>query len=974
MLQNFRGKNLQGKSFKNQNLTNTDFSNSDIRGADFTGANLAGANFKNATAGLAPRQVWVVVIIAAALSGMSCGPASVGIDQTFSSLMERTAPSLSFIPTIIALLAIVLLSVTIVRQGIPKTLGYLAVSVVGLALLIAFFNALSSDLHPILLWMISFREDPLMAAFAGTSTEITPQLVVSLILPVLGSMTVVTIVCFAVTLAAVVAGKKLAGLVVVEAMAVSAIATYFTERNSSRSLKAKVLIQAGKIDNTDNKCYDFLGECVDGLPHPPVVIAIIIAAIILALALVGLGTYAASRVLAEDDRYTLIRQLAVAFTGIGGTSFRRTNLTNANFSYATLKNTDFTQSNISRTLWYKSSMLDWAIVGETILNNPKVRELLVTRNGREKSYEQANLWGANLSDADLYSANLRNADLTDATLESANLEQANLTQIQAIGADFSKAQMTGVCGLGSWNIDSTTNLEWADSQWIYLLEDCKPGTDDRERRPHNGEFAPGEFTKFFQEVTNTVDLIFRQGLDFTAFNQSFVQVQNEGTELELQAIEKKGDGVVVVKVSVPVDADKAKIHQELMQAYDEKLAALDAKYQAKFDRLEQQNADSLALVKKLTAKQPDRLAIITIENSGETRSLAVTVNMWPDDDPFPKNFQGELPPVAEVVALYREWQSQYNSQLPVRANRSQPAGNWSNSYRIKFNTNQATNFSIKSLIDSAEEFKISLNAWLKSDSFRIVEDKLRENFRTEDEVRIVIQTQNDLLWRIPWHCWNFFNDYEKAEVALSGPNSDRIVKTAARNQLRILAILGDSQGIDVYADKEIIKSLPTAEIVTLEQPTRAECDRYLGDERGWDILCFSGHSYSKADSSTGVIQINENEMLTIEELKDVLLSAIARNLHLAIFNSCDGLGLARQLADLHLPQTIVMREPLPDRAAQEFLKEFLSYYSNGKSLYVSVREARKKLQSLEENFPNASWLPVIWQNQAERPRNWGNTM
>ena len=86
MLQNFRGQNLQGKSFKNQNLTNTDFSNSDIRGADFTGANLAGANFKNATAGLAPRQVWVVVIIAAALSGMSCGPASVGIDQTLQRL------------------------------------------------------------------------------------------------------------------------------------------------------------------------------------------------------------------------------------------------------------------------------------------------------------------------------------------------------------------------------------------------------------------------------------------------------------------------------------------------------------------------------------------------------------------------------------------------------------------------------------------------------------------------------------------------------------------------------------------------------------------------------------------------------------------------------------------------------------------------------------------------------------------------
>jgi len=32
-----------------------------------------------------------------------------------------------------------------------------------------------------------------------------------------------------------------------------------------------------------------------------------------------------------------------------------------------------------------------------------------------------------------------------------------------------------------------------------------------------------------------------------------------------------------------------------------------------------------------------------------------------------------------------------------------------------------------------------------------------------------------------------------------------------------------------------------------------------------------------------------------------------KELKLAIFNSCDGLGLARELADLHLPTMIVMQ-------------------------------------------------------------------
>lgn len=291
-----------------------------------------------------------------------------------------------------------------------------------------------------------------------------------------------------------------------------------------------------------------------------------------------------------------------------------------------------------------------------------------------------------------------------------------------------------------------------------------------------------------------------------------------------------------------------------------------------------------------------------------------------------------------------------------------------NFYRIKINKNQTTNFSVKDLKTSAEQLESSLNTWLKSASFHEIERILRQNFDPKDEVRIAIQTEDDLLWRLPWNCWDFLAEYRKAEIAFSGPNNDRIVKNRDRTQLRILAIFGDSTGLDLNADKETLKSLP-AQVDFLEQPSREEFDRYLGDARGWDILCFSGHSYSEADSSKGFIHINSQEQLTIEELKEVFSGAISRNLQLAIFNSCDGLGLARQLADLYLPQMIVMREPVPDRAAQEFLKSFLRYYASGNSLYVSLRQARNHLQNIE-GCPYASWLPAIWQNLAEIPQNW----
>jgi hypothetical protein len=87
-------------------------------------------------------------------------------------------------------------------------------------------------------------------------------------------------------------------------------------------------------------------------------------------------------------------------------------------------------------------------------------------------------------------------------------------------------------------------------------------------------------------------------------------------------------------------------------------------------------------------------------------------------------------------------------------------------------------------------------------------------------------------------------------------------------------------------------------------------------------LFFAGHS--ETDNNQGKIWINKTQYLTIEDLKYGLRKAIRSGLQLAIFNSCDGLGLGFDLAELNIPQIIVMREPIPDAVAQEFLKYFLT--------------------------------------------------
>ncbi|MEG4167418.1 MULTISPECIES: pentapeptide repeat-containing protein [unclassified Microcoleus] len=961
--QNFRGQNLQGCSFKGLDLTNTDFSNADIRGADFTNAILDEANFNHAQCGLARKSQIKIFIIVSLLSAISGIAAVIAVDNTFKSLIPKTTEHIGFLPTAIILFVNAILLATMIRQGIQKALDYLGIAAAIFVPLIGFLSAFSNDKHPILSWLRSFRTGALMSALSGeTKANDVPFLIVTLTAAVVATTIAIVALPLALTLAEVVLGRTIAALALFEALAISAIATGIIARNSLRYLKASVLIQAGVVDNTNNKCYDFLKKCVQEFPDPPVVIAAIAGAVMLAVALILLGKYIAKRVLAEDDKYSVIRQLAIVIGATGGTSFRNTQLAHTNFSYATLKNTDFRFASIHRTMWRHACFLDWARVDETILINPAVRELLVTSNGYHKSYQGMDLRGANLIGANLSYAQLQTADLSQATLEAANLEYAIFSQVQAIGTDFSNAKMTGVCGLGTWNIDSTTELEWVDCRWVYLLEEPKPGTDDRERRPSSSGdyYQPGEFTIFFQEVVNTVDLIFNHGVDWKAFVASFqqVQVENQGIELKIQSIENKGNGVVV-KVSVPPDADKAKIQKDFNVFYQEMLQLLGTEVPALQNSAEQRKY-LLSVMEDIVRPLSEQVVILNLASGDLKQGFDVTVEIWCDRQRLAIKLEGKLPPKAKILERYQQWQKMYNFQNQKRNYRA-----------IKIKPG-ITNCSIEDLKTLAEEVESDLKNWLESEQFSPIEKGLRDKLNLTDEVRVIIQTEDNLLRKLPWHQWEFFKNYCKAEVALSRKVSNRVKKSVpSRNKVRILAILGDSTGIHVDRDRQILEHLSEAETIFLVEPTYQELKEYLTDEIGWDILCFSGHSQSEVDGSTGVICINKTDKLTVEQLKDSLEIAIKRGLEIAIFNSCDGLGLGKQLADLDIPQIIVMREPVPDLIAQEFLKVFLKAFAGGNSFYVSVREAREKLkQRWDREIPGASWLPVIYQNQAEFPKTW----
>jgi len=318
---------------------------------------------------------------------------------------------------------------------------------------------------------------------------------------------------------------------------------------------------------------------------------------------------------------------------------------------------------------------------------------------------------------------------------------------------------------------------------------------------------------------------------------------------------------------------------------------------------------------------------------------------------------GQLPPSSELLTLYSDWQSMYEASLGIKR-------------KLEEKPAQVKNFSRQDFDNLTKKLEEHLNKWLSTEQFIPIAYILREKFSSYDEVRVIIQSQNPYVRRLPWHLWDFLKPYRKAEIALSSPFYDRTLKTSVtRNRIRILSILGDDKGINIDKDRQLLAKID-AETAFLVKRNRQELNVQLWSEQGWDILCFSGHSSSEMDGSNGYIKINDTDKLTIPELKNALSTAIERGLQIAIFNSCDGLGLANQLASLHIPQIIVMREPVPDAVAQEFLKNFLTGFASGKSFYLAVREAREKLQSLEQYYPCASWLPVICQNPAEIPPTW----
>lgn len=238
--------------------------------------------------------------------------------------------------------------------------------------------------------------------------------------------------------------------------------------------------------------------------------------------------------------------------------------------------------------------------------------------------------------------------------------------------------------------------------------------------------------------------------------------------------------------------------------------------------------------------------------------------------------------------------------------------------------------------------------------------------------------QRDLLQKLPWHLWSLLRQqffWAEAVIATDYSRQTNNIEFP----VRILAVFGsDQDGLDFSSEKSALENLREthqAEVDILSAPELSELKTEI-TKKSWDILFFAGHSRSDQDFRNSQLKINSDVIIKVKDLEFSLNVAITKGLKLLFFNSCDGLGIASFLSTFNhkVPTTIVMKEPVYDKAASLFFVKFIEYFANGYPLYRATKLAREDIASLKNArhapVPAANWLPVICQNPSQEELNW----
>ncbi|MDZ8106334.1 MAG: pentapeptide repeat-containing protein [Nostoc sp. DedQUE12a] len=530
MPQDFSHQNLRGRSFKGQDLALANFSYADIRSANFSGANLTGANFTGAKAGLQKRWLFCQLIVSLFLSGASGFMSVFGGSFVAYLVTPKVTVQFTYLPGILFFTILAVILITFVLKGFTEE-GFAIVTIaVVFTIFILVFGGIFGFLKNT---EAGFNAVITFCNAAGGGSG-------SILITIAGSILI--------TIAGIVGGT----IWIVIASIINAVVAIYVI-----------------------KAY-FFSSII------PIINAYKTAAIFFAILVVSSSIFIGWCALVEDKKFTLIRKNAIAFTVIGGTSFRNADLTNADFTGATLKSTDIQRAKLTRTCFYKTKLLKYVRPGTSYLQYPYVGQLLVTKQGQDKNFDYLDLRGINLKAAFLNDASFIGADLSEADLQDTDLSRAKLVQTQLDGTDFTGANLTGAY-IEDWNITTDTLFDGVRCEYVYMRLPTQDNPDPH-RKPDNRQevFADGEFGDFIKPIFDTLDLYHSQGVDPRAIAISFKQLaeNHPDAELEIVAMEKRGQDKFLLRAKTAIAADKSQLSAEYFATYNQLKALAEQEVKA----------------------------------------------------------------------------------------------------------------------------------------------------------------------------------------------------------------------------------------------------------------------------------------------------------------------------------------------------------------------------------------------------------
>lgn len=350
----------------------------------------------------------------------------------------------------------------------------------------------------------------------------------------------------------------------------------------------------------------------------------------------------------------------------------------------------------------------------------------------------------------------------------------------------------------------------------------------------------------------------------------------------------------------------------------------------------------------LKIQKIEQICLFTL-SWGQGQSLAVQVH-------YPQT----------LSQLYEDWRQAYLNFYQSEHLRGRTIGGGVASITVDWH---------QELVRTETKFMYEFHRWLRGAELYDIRSTIAASQKQSvtEPIRVFLTCAPMSLDRFPWEAWELGSEFAttgniqiiRSPLNISAPTEAAISRSS---RTRILAILGDETGLDFKVDREAVRSLSKrAEIQFVGwQPEKTaaevieEITNAIADEKGWDVLFFAGHS-NETDLTGGELGIAPGVSISINEIKPQLVAAKKYGLQVAIFNSCSGLSIADSLIDLGFGQVVVMREPIHNRVAQEFLIHFLQGLGKSLDVYEAVLAARQYLR-LEKShtYPSASLVPSLF--------------